>query len=145
MLKSNEIAIRTKELRGDISQKKFADRLGYSQNYICQIENSQVKPSLEILFAMSRYSRVSIDYILTGENFTSVGIDLNRSLVASYPEVTEPALKSTLKSFDSLLADVRRVTKTMLVVNRFEKEKVENQDQDQKTNGMESVLDTFSR
>ena len=128
-MKSNEIAARAKKLRGDISQKEFANRLGFSQNYICQIENSQVKPSLDILFAMSRYSRVSIDYILTGENFSDEGIDLNRSLVAKYPDVTEPALKSTLKSFDSLLTDIKKVTKTILTVNQVELTKIKRGDQ----------------
>lgn len=76
-----EVARRIKALRGDRSQLEFSYKLNVSQNYMSQMENAKVKPSIETLFSISQYCDVSIDYILTGRDYTSNGITVNQSFV----------------------------------------------------------------
>jgi len=76
-----------------------------------------------MLLAISKVCEVSIDYIITGEDFSSDGIDLNKSLVASYPEVAHPKLQNLLKSFDMTLSNIRSVTESMLTLTRVEEKK----------------------
>lgn len=60
------IACRIRRLRGDMSQSKFAQNVGLGQTYISEIELCKLKPSLEALYSISEFCRVSIDYILKG-------------------------------------------------------------------------------
>ena len=62
------IGKRFKELRGDKTQDKFAELLGFGQTYLSHVELGRVKPSLELLFAISKLCNVTIDYLVTGEN-----------------------------------------------------------------------------
>ncbi len=55
-------------LRGSRSQNVFAKELKVSQNYISQLENGKVKPSVEFLFTLSERCDVSIDFILKGKD-----------------------------------------------------------------------------
>jgi len=61
------IGKRIKKLRGGISQAELADMLGTKQVRISHIETGRVKPTLELLIAMSKLFKSSIDYILTGK------------------------------------------------------------------------------
>lgn len=63
-----EVGQRIKNLRGELSQKKLVLLLGKdSQSYLCEIETARTKPSIDILYKISRFSGVSIDFILTGK------------------------------------------------------------------------------
>lgn len=66
-IKLKKIAERIETLRGNRSQKIFANQLQVSQNYISQLENSKVKPSIEFLFVISELCDVNIDFILNGK------------------------------------------------------------------------------
>lgn len=58
--------MRLKELREDmdITQKALADFLHIRQNTYSQYENGQRQLPIEILIALSKYYKVSTDYIL---------------------------------------------------------------------------------
>lgn len=74
---------RITKLRGNMTKKEFAGLLGFSASYLSQIENLEdtQKPSIEALFSISEVCGVSIDYILTGRDYTSSGLATNQSFV----------------------------------------------------------------
>ena len=51
------------------SQLKVAMDLSISREAISYYENGQRNPDLEMLVAFSKYFNVSIDYLITGEEF----------------------------------------------------------------------------
>ena len=63
------VGSRIKNLRGEMSQRKFAQIVNLGQTYISEMELSKLKPSLEALHSISEYCGVSIDYILKGSEF----------------------------------------------------------------------------
>jgi len=122
-VESEDLGPRIKRIResAGFSQKQFADQIGLAnQSHVSKLELQQVEPSRTVLIAMSKVCGVSTDYILTGKDFQRKGIDLNKSLVASYPEIKIPSMKSLLKSFDHTLNGIRTSTKSMVDVNNFE-------------------------
>ena len=62
---------RLKDLREDkdLVQKEVAAYLGIDQRVYSNYETGKREPSLELLVAMSRYFNVSINYLITGEEF----------------------------------------------------------------------------
>ena len=62
------IGKRFKDLRGDKTQEKFAQLLGFGQTYLSHVELGKVKPSLELLFAVSKLCNTTIDYLVSGRN-----------------------------------------------------------------------------
>ena len=51
------------------SQLKVAMDLSISREALSYYENGKRQPSLEMLLKMSRYFNVSVDYLITGEEF----------------------------------------------------------------------------
>ena len=59
---------RVRELRGfDLTQADFARRIGVSQSYLSAIELGRNEAGAEVLLSISRQSRKSIEWLLTGE------------------------------------------------------------------------------
>ena len=59
---------RIRELRGfDITQSEFAERVGISQSYLSTVERGHVEAGAEVLLAISRESKKSLEWLLTGE------------------------------------------------------------------------------
>ncbi|MBO5409002.1 MAG: helix-turn-helix transcriptional regulator [Clostridia bacterium] len=58
--------MRLKDLRedSDITQKELAEYLHIKQNTYSQYENGQRQLPIEVLIALSKYYKVSTDYIL---------------------------------------------------------------------------------
>ena len=52
-----------------LNQLKVAMDLNISREALSYYENGKREPSLELLLAMSRYFNVSINYLITGEEF----------------------------------------------------------------------------
>ena len=52
-----------------LNQQKVAMDLNISREALSYYENGKREPSLELLLAMSRYFNVSINYLITGEEF----------------------------------------------------------------------------
>ena len=61
-----------KEIRKQkkLNQQKVAIDLNISREALSHYENGKREPSLSMLVAMSKYFNVSIDYLITGEEFT---------------------------------------------------------------------------
>ena len=51
------------------SQLKVAFALNISREALSYYENGKREPSLDLLLQMSKYFNVSIDYLITGEEF----------------------------------------------------------------------------
>jgi transcriptional regulator with XRE-family HTH domain len=59
---------RIREIRGfDMTQGKFAARIGISQNYLSMMERGKVEIGAEILLRISREFAKSIEWLLTGQ------------------------------------------------------------------------------
>lgn len=52
-----------------LNQQKVAMELNISREALSHYENGKREPSLDMLIKMSRYFNVSIDYLITGEEF----------------------------------------------------------------------------
>ena len=52
-----------------LNQQKVAYDLNISREALSYYENGKRQPSLEMLLKMSRYFNVSVDYLITGEEF----------------------------------------------------------------------------
>ena len=53
----------------NLNQQKVAMDLNISREALSYYENGKREPSLSLLVAMSRYYNVSINYLITGEEF----------------------------------------------------------------------------
>jgi len=59
---------RIREIRGfDMTQGKFAERIGISQNHLSTMERGKVEIGAEILLRISRTFGKSLEWLLTGE------------------------------------------------------------------------------
>jgi transcriptional regulator with XRE-family HTH domain len=62
------IGRRVREIRGfDLKQTEFAKILGIGQTQLSKYERGKSTPTPEILLKLKRFSRRTIDWILTGE------------------------------------------------------------------------------
>ena len=79
-----KIGIRIKQLRlsKQLSQSEMADALGISRSLIAQIERSNTKPTLELLYKLVRYCNTSYDYLIEGKDIYS-----NQMLKVAEPPV----------------------------------------------------------
>lgn len=53
----------------NLNQQKVAMDLNISREALSYYENGKREPSLSLLVAMSKYYNVSINYLITGEEF----------------------------------------------------------------------------
>ena len=53
----------------NLNQQKVAMDLNISREALSYYENGKREPSLSLLVAMSKYFNVSINYLITGEEF----------------------------------------------------------------------------
>ncbi len=53
----------------NLNQQKVAMDLNISREALSYYENGKREPSLDLLMAMSRYFNVSINYLISGEEF----------------------------------------------------------------------------
>jgi transcriptional regulator with XRE-family HTH domain len=59
---------RIRELRGfDMNQEEFAQRIGISQSYLSTVERGHVEVGAEVLLAISREFKRSLEWLLTGD------------------------------------------------------------------------------
>jgi transcriptional regulator with XRE-family HTH domain len=62
------IGFRVREIRGfKLKQTDFAKILGIGQTQLSKYERGKSAPTAEILLKLKRFSKKSIDWILTGE------------------------------------------------------------------------------
>lgn len=98
MLDQDAIAGRIRFLRGDLSQKEFAGKLGYKQAYISEIETLKTKASVDFLYAVSEKYNVTIDWILKGNRES-----LNSSPVPVVPMVPVHRVKEAFREAEETL------------------------------------------
>jgi transcriptional regulator with XRE-family HTH domain len=61
-----EIGERIKYIRGNLTQKEFADILNTKQNYISRYEKGERIPSLSLLIKIAELGNVSLDWLIRG-------------------------------------------------------------------------------
>jgi transcriptional regulator with XRE-family HTH domain len=54
-----------------LTQEDVAEKLGISPAFYCHIENGNKNTSVDLLFRISEFYNVSVDYILCGVKFDS--------------------------------------------------------------------------
>ena len=54
----------------NLNQQRVAFDLNISRECLSYYENGKREPSLDLLVTMSKYFNVSINYLITGEEFT---------------------------------------------------------------------------
>ena len=86
-----------------ISQGKLSETLGFSRNYINQLENGNCSPSLNALIYLANYFKVSIDYLLTGHEHTSFD-----NLDASIAKLSPEQRSSLSQTINLLLGSARK-------------------------------------
>lgn len=85
-----------------ISQGRLSETLGFSRNYINQLESGNCSPSINSLIYLANYFKVSIDYLLTGHEHTAFD-----NLDASIARLT-PEQRSSLSQTINLLVGTAR-------------------------------------
>lgn len=66
-LNRQEIGLRIRSIRGERSQKEFAELTGATQSYISDLERGKCFPSVTFLARLSDISGRSFDWILSGK------------------------------------------------------------------------------
>ncbi len=71
LLQGGDFVIGLKNIRRqrNLNQQKVAMDLNISREALSYYENGKREPSLALLVAMSKYYNVSINYLITGEEF----------------------------------------------------------------------------
>ena len=64
------IGLREVRKKKKLNQLKVATDLSISREAISYYENGKRNPDLELLVAFSKYFNVSIDYLITGKEFS---------------------------------------------------------------------------
>ncbi len=63
------VGLKNIRLQRNLNQQKVAMDLNISREALSYYENGKREPSLSLLVAMSKYFNVSINYLITGEEF----------------------------------------------------------------------------
>ena len=68
-MKNKMVGLKAIRKERDLNQQKVAMDLKVSREALSYYENGKREPSLDLLIQMSKYFNVSIDYLITGEDF----------------------------------------------------------------------------
>lgn len=63
------IGLKNIRMQRNLNQQKVAMDLNISREALSYYENGKREPSLSLLLEMSKYFNVSINYLITGEEF----------------------------------------------------------------------------
>lgn len=97
------IGQRFKELRGNLTLKVFAEPLGVSPSAISNIENDRAEPSVELALKISQVYKVSLDWLLKGEEKPPVAQEANEAYITiSKDELLDLYKKLSKKQEDEL-------------------------------------------
>lgn len=102
---AKKVGNRIKELRGkkEWSQNEFAEKLGYTRQNISHIERGEVKNiSVDFLVKCSELFKVSIDYIIYGENFIETDSE------KAYIKIPIKTLERISKEINAILEQLNR-------------------------------------
>jgi len=105
-------------LKSGKNVREFAEIIGlFSPDYLSKIERGDIKePKYEYLIAISRYTGLSIDFIITGHNFSKEAIPLsiegnNIKIVLKDLEEKMKELKTELKEIKKVKTEIETVIK----------------------------------
>ena len=112
MFDSKIMGKRIKELRGTVPQDQCAKELGISRGALSFYENGERKPDAEILYRMSEYFKVSVDYLLGLSDITSADTDVQTACKVT--GLNEEAI-------EALIDEIERWKE--FVINDFEMQK----------------------
>lgn len=87
--------LKAERLKMHLTQKQVSEQLGFSLNYINQLENSKRSPSLNSLTALADYFNVTTDYLLKGQS-TATDDELSH-IINTYSPEQRNALATALK------------------------------------------------
>ena len=68
-MKNKMVGLKAIRKERDLNQQKVAMDLNVSREALSYYENGKREPSLDLLIQMSKYFNVSINYLITGEDF----------------------------------------------------------------------------
>jgi transcriptional regulator with XRE-family HTH domain len=63
-----QIGKRVRALRGERTQKDYSEAVGVSQYKLCRVERGTFLPRVSTLISIARESKVSLDWLCTGED-----------------------------------------------------------------------------
>ena len=63
------VGLREIRIKRNLNQQKVAMDLNISRESLSYYENGKRSPDVEMLVRLSRYYNVSVDYLITGEEF----------------------------------------------------------------------------
>lgn len=113
---------RIRQLRGDLTQAEFAERIGITQAMIWNYENGMQMPKANALFRIAQYSGTSIEWLLTGKtakrgHVLSTKDHINMAAQACR-KIGDPEVKEFNMMMELLFKD-RRMLKLVLSHYRF--------------------------
>jgi len=100
-----KIGLRFKKIRESLgmSQNEFSEILSMShQTTSGKIESGKSSPTIPVLEAASKLSGLSIDYIITGKDYTSIGMATNQSFVGMGDIADTPLAKSMFQTLHQI-------------------------------------------
>jgi transcriptional regulator with XRE-family HTH domain len=102
-----------KQLRNNknLNQIELAEKLGCSQANISSYENNRTRPDYEVLLSMSKFFKVSIDYLLGQSNTDLNSLSENEDyIVKTYRSLNE-SQRIDFLSMIKLLNDIKKSKK----------------------------------
>ena len=120
----NEVGSRIKYIRDvhGLRQHQFAAQLDCKSDYISKIENGRVDPSFDTLKKISSVFHRSVDYILTGQDYTVNGTAQYESPVGLNTGHESDTAKEALRLLESGIISISR---SATVIRRLDAEKQE--------------------
>jgi len=118
----SEVGSRIKYIRDaqGLRQHQFAAQLDCKSDYISKIENGRLDPSFETLKKISNVFHRSIDYILTGRDYTVNGTAQYESFVGLNTGRESDTAREALNLLES---GIRRISQSATVIRKLDTEK----------------------
>lgn len=112
------IGERIKHIRTNImqmSQSDFAKAIGVSQGTLSDIEKNKGKPSVDTVISASRYSSISADWILTGNEYdVRAALDPDQQELIEAYNLLDKDNRHSLKAYAAFLLSHKNILKEVL-------------------------------
>lgn len=106
---NKELAERVKEVRGAMSQYKFAEMIGVSPSGIRSIESGKYMPTAKTLMNIKKKLGISYEYLIEGEGQPNVNLDYAHAMEKL--DTMKLALAEAQAQIKSLSSENERLTK----------------------------------
>jgi|GEM_PF-1991729 len=119
---AKKVAVNIKLLRGNATQKEFAEKLGVSPQAVSEWENAKKIPRMGIIEKLSMMYNVPKSFILGEEQHYAFGVDAKTGNIV--PRLDNEEIVSTINDLldlpDEALCEVRYLIE--LVKNKYKKD-----------------------